>query len=531
MNICKNVKHIKTPDIIEYTPRIMSQIKNSLDKIDRLILNHQYDDVIQVCSELYINKSPNSKYLDHILNAYKQSGNVNKSAIKNTISHFQKLLNYTPPQTPEFCILHNEIGMYYANCNDHKRAIHHFKQVLVVKNDIPDVFNNIAVCHIALKEYAAALVCLNISIRLHECDNVYSRIGEVNLYMKRYDASIKAYKSVRKPSDMVLYNSCFPYLATKQFLIGYKLYESRLKRNDISPQTNQIARVEIPSIPYWNGTDICRHLLIIYEQGIGDNIQYFRFIIELSNKFPDLRITYFCKSTISHLFNVQPYNNIIIRDDSAPTDISVYDRKIYIMSLPYILKLQTITLNTINYITEDVSNIAVWQEKLSVYTTKLKVGILYSGLLISYIDKQIKLSDFKDICTDDRIQTFCLHKMDDNILSDFSSIIFADKIMTYDIDKHKSFFDTISILRNIDVLVTIDTSIAHLAGVMGIKTLLLIGYTSEWRWFDTDDKIWYESVEIIRMVEQKPLSNLLPRIKNLLISEYKDKYSKHPDTM
>lgn len=509
----------------------MSQIKNSSDKIDRLILNHQYDDVIQVCSELYINKSPNSKYLNHILNAYKQSGNVNKSAIKNTISHFQKLLNCTPPQTPEFCILHNEIGMYYANCNDHKRAIHHFKQVLVVKNDIPDVFNNIAVCHIALKEYAAALVCLNISIRLHECDNVYTRIGEVNLYMKRYDASIKAYKSVRKPSDMVLYNSCFPYLATKQFLIGYKLYESRLKRNDISPQTNQIARVEIPSIPYWNGTDICRHLLIIYEQGIGDNIQYFRFIIELSNKFPDLRITYFCKSTISHLFNVQSYNNIIIRDDSAPTDISVYDRKIYIMSLPYILKLQTITLNTLNYITEDVNNNAVWQEKLSVYTTKLKVGILYSGLLISYIDKQIKLSDFKDICTDDRIQTFCLHKMDDNILSDFSSIIFADKIMTYDIDKHKSFFDTISILRNIDVLVTIDTSIAHLAGVMGIKTLLLIGYTSEWRWFDTDDKIWYESVEIIRMVEQKPLSNLLPRIKNILISEYEDKYSNHSDTL
>ena len=505
----------------------MSQIKNSLDKIDRLMLNHQYDDVIQLCSELYINKSHNSKCLDNILNAYRQSGNVNK----NAIPHFQKLLNHTPPKTPEFCILHNEIGVYYANCNDHKRSIHHFKQVLLVKNDIPDVFNNIAVCHIALKEYAAALVCLNISLHLHECDNVYIRIGEVNLYTKRYDASIKAYKSVRKPSDIDLYNSCFPYLATKQFLIGYKLYESRLKRDDISPQTNQISRVEIPSIPYWNGIDICSHLLIIYEQGIGDNIQYFRFIIELSNKFPDLKITYFCKSCVSHLFNVNPYSNILIRDDSQQIDLSGYDRKIYIMSLPYILKLQTITLNTINYITEDVNNNAVWQEKLSFYTNKLKVGMLYSGLLISYIDKQIKLSDFKDICTDDRFQTICLHKMDNNILSDFSSIDFADKIMTYDIDKHKSFFDTISILRNIDVLVTIDTSIAHLAGVMGIKTLLLIGYTSEWRWFDTDDKIWYESVEIIRMVEQKPLSKLLPRIKNILISEYENKYSNHSDTL
>jgi ADP-heptose:LPS heptosyltransferase len=75
-------------------------------------------------------------------------------------------------------------------------------------------------------------------------------------------------------------------------------------------------------------------------------------------------------------------------------------------------------------------------------------------------------------------------------------------------------------LRNIDVLVTIDTSIAHLAGVMGIKTLLLLGYTSDWRWFDNDDKVWYDSVDIIRMTEQRPMSDLIPRVKTLLDAEY-----------
>jgi ADP-heptose:LPS heptosyltransferase len=114
--------------------------------------------------------------------------------------------------------------------------------------------------------------------------------------------------------------------------------------------------------------------------------------------------------------------------------------------------------------------------------------------------------------------------MDEKISEDFSRIDFADKIMKYDIDNLKPFHDTISLLRNIDVLVTIDTSIAHMAGVMGIKTLLLIGYTSEWRWFDNNDKVWYDSVEIIRMNEQKPLADLLPRVKNLLITEYESKY-------
>ena len=153
------------------------------------------------------------------------------------------------------------------------------------------------------------------------------------------------------------------------------------------------------------------------------------------------------------------------------------------------------------------------------------MGFVYSGLLISYIDKYIQLHDFRDICNDNRFQTFCFHQNNNTISSDFLNIDFADKIIRYDnFDTTKSFLDTISLLRNIDILVTIDTSTAHIAGVMGVKTLLLIGYTSEWRWFDTDDKIWYESIQIIRMNQQKPLAELLPRIKNILIMEYENKY-------
>jgi len=508
----------------------MSKIQKTFATLDKLMETKQYHEVIQQCIGFYTTHSNENKYLDYILNAYRETIsnkniNTNTTIYMDAIANFKKLLTYVPPRSPHFCIIHNEIGMYYVNCNDHKTAISHFKEILTVKNDIPDVYNNIAVCHGILKEYDKVRVCLNLSLRLHACDNVYLRLGEVNLYTKQYDASIKAYESVRNPSSIDLYNSCFPYLAKKQFLKGYKLYENRLARNDISKQTNQVARVEIPSIPYWNGKDKCQHLMIIYEQGIGDNIQYFRFIVELSKKFPNLKITYFCKSNVSHLFNVEPYENIMICDDSRPLDISVYDKKLYIMSLPYILKLEKITPNTRNYIAEDVNNNSTWNKALSKFDDKLKVGIVYSGLLISYIDKHIQLDDFKDICTDDRIQSFCLHQMDTNISTDFLNIDFADKIIKYDtLDKTKPFVDTMSLLRNIDVLITIDTSIAHLAGVMGVKTLLLIGYTSEWRWFDTDDKVWYDSVEIIRMRQQKPLADLLPRVKNLLITEYENKY-------
>lgn len=510
----------------------MSQLQRMMTTLDNYMKKQQYGDVIDMCNKLYITQSPEGKYLEYMLEAYRKATSAEciftiPSAVTYTktsaIQHFQTLLTHTAPQTSTFCILHNEIGVYYVNSNDFKSAIHHFKQILTVKNDIADVYNNIAVCHINLKEYDKARVCLKLSLRLHECDNIHMRLGELNMYTKMYDASIKAYESMKHPTTDDLYNACFPYLAKKQFLKGFKLYENRLLRNEISRQTNQITRVEIPVLPYWNGTDSCNHLMIIYEQGIGDNIQYFRFIIELSNKYPDMKITYFCKSTVSHLFNTDPYDNINVIDDSRGVDTSIYDKKLYIMSLPYILKVETIKPNSINYIVKDVHNDEIWKQRLSAFTNKLRVGIVYSGLLISYIDKQINLDDFKDICLDDRFQTICLHRMDGKISEDFSRIDFADKIMNYDIDTAKPFVDTVSLLRNIDVLVTIDTSIAHMAGVMGVKTLLLIGYTSEWRWFNDNDKVWYDTVEIVRMSEQKPLADLLPRVKNLLITEYENK--------
>jgi ADP-heptose:LPS heptosyltransferase len=87
-----------------------------------------------------------------------------------------------------------------------------------------------------------------------------------------------------------------------------------------------------------------------------------------------------------------------------------------------------------------------------------------------------------------------------------------------DIDRDVPFEDTVAILHNIDLLISIDTYIVHLAGVLNIKTWLLLGYISDWRWFDDNTSIWYNSVEIIRMTENKELANIL-------VDKVKDKLS------
>ena len=254
---------------------------------------------------MYRSQSNDIIYFNYIVQTYTLYQNNNNNIVINAIQDLNKLLIDTPKVSSQFCIIHNQIGMYYFELNDHTNAIIHFKKVLTVKKDIPDVYNNIAVCHKLLKEYDKSIINLNISLQLQSNDNIYRRLGELYLITKQYDKSMKYYQSIINPSHQDIYNLSFTYLVKKQFLHGYKLYENRLLFNNICSQTNKIMRVELPSIQYWNGTDECQHLIIIYEQGIGDNIQYFRFIIQLSNNYPQLLITYFCKSNISHLFNTQ----------------------------------------------------------------------------------------------------------------------------------------------------------------------------------------------------------------------------------
>ena len=72
-------------------------------------------------------------------------------------------------------------------------------------------------------------------------------------------------------------------------------------------------------------------------------------------------------------------------------------------------------------------------------------------------------------------------------------------ILNFDIDKEAAFVDTIAIMRNVDMVITIDTSITHLSGTMGVNTWLLLGATSDWRWFDnTEHSDWYQSVKIFK---------------------------------
>jgi ADP-heptose:LPS heptosyltransferase len=189
------------------------------------------------------------------------------------------------------------------------------------------------------------------------------------------------------------------------------------------------------------------------------------------------------------------------------------------MSLPYILKIDKITPNTENYIIQNPDKTNYWKSKLDPLK-KLRVGFVYNGLLASFIEKFIPLIEFVKL-NKLEIDLICLCKQNEikNDLAEIKNVcVNIDNVHFYDIDNDATLFqDTIAIMQNIDLLITIDTAIVHLAGVMGIKTWLLLGYGSDWRWMsDSQVNNWYKTVELIRMTENIELKHIMPKVKTKL---------------
>uniref|UniRef100_A0A6C0IK29 Uncharacterized protein n=1 Tax=viral metagenome TaxID=1070528 RepID=A0A6C0IK29_9ZZZZ len=493
-------------------PKTKSQQIEELNKQNEKLSNtFNYNELVNNYNKIIdLDPQNRNKYLQKIGEIYEKQTNFEKA-----IEYYEKVLKNEKYDISTIGVLSNQVGVCYHNLKKYELAISYFKKVLLIK-EINDVYCNIATCYVAMKNYKEAEFFLLKSYKLNNNDiKTNNSLGNIYYYIKKYDKSIEYYTKNKNNEDNYehKYNLSFAYLAGKKFKQGYTLYENRLKANNINKQTGVKERVDIPGLQYWNGKDICNRLLIVYEQGIGDNIQYYRFIIELSEKYPNMKIDYFCKKGISYLFNT--YNNIQIIEN---VNIPDYDYTIFIMSLPKILDLKTIEPNKVNYIKTNEEKLLFWKRKTS-SLKRFKVGVVYNGLLSSFIEKYIPLQEYEKLC-DLNIDLICIHRKSE-VENDLKNINFRDKIIHYSIDKDVPFEDTIHLLQNIDLLITVDTYIVHLAGILNVKTWLLLG-TSEWRWSDDKNKTyWYDSVELIRTKEKEELKDLIKTVKTKLIEVLK----------
>ena len=329
---------------------------------------------------------------------------------------------------------------------------------------------------------------------------IYYNIGTLFLDLGRINKALYYFKkseNLKKNDNSNLWNLSLCFLTLGNLDKGFSLYEYRW----FSKSNKTIKKFENIKVPLSTEEIINKNILISDEQGLGDTIQFSRFVIELL-QFTK-KITFVVNSKLVNLLSNLNKNIVVIEYKDLKT--SNFDYHLSLCSLPLFLRIKDIS--DINYYSLNFNN----KNKISFEKNDINIGLSWSGNPNFPLDeyRSISFKNFKEILNIKKINFF---KLSQNVRNEefldyhsFSNLFdFGDK----------SLFEISEVMKELDLVISSDTSIIHLAGILNIKSILLLNYNSDWRWFEDKKKtIWYPSVEIIKQKTFNSWDNVFYELK------------------
>ena len=359
---------------------------------------------------------------------------------------------------PDFALAYNNMGIALKNKDDLEAAILSFKQALNIKPN-----------------YAKA--CFNMGNALRDKGDLESAIHSYKNALKIKSNYVEAYM-----------NLSFPHLLQGSLEKGFNFYESRLrkkKRTATPPRTNLI----------WDGEKSLsgKHFVIYEEQGLGDTIQFCRYLPLLEQK--GANITFKVKPKLHALLQTMDSNSRFVT--SFPEENKI-DFEAPLMSLPHLLGTSLETIPATNpYLFADQKKIQTWGERVS--TDRFKVGICWQGSKKNIdVGRSFPLSLFEGISRIPNVELISLHKGEGE--AQINGIDFDLTTLGHNFDAGQdAFLDTVAVMMNCDLIITSDTAVAHLAGAIGRQTWLVLKQIPYWVWMlDRPDSPWYPTMTLYR---------------------------------
>jgi len=283
-------------------------------------------------------------------------------------------------------------------------------------------------------------------------------------------------------------NESISHLMKGDLLEGWKKYHTRWFY-----QSDTSFKPQLQGPEYDGSQDIVgKIVLVYYEQGFGDSIQFVRFAKLLKDKGAIVILI-----TKPQLYDLFKHNLPDLTVLNADERIPPYNYHVALMDLP---KCFNTTIDTIPYTTAylevDEGLKQSWKEKLGPKTKK-RIGLLWSPNKIAFISRfrRIELEQLLSITSDEYEFVSLSYEVDQNILE----LLSKHNVKTFHEDL-VGFYNTAGLISQMDLVISIDTVIPHLSGAMGIPTwVMLSDYGCDWRWFmNRDDSPFYNCMKLFR---------------------------------
>ena len=319
-----------------------------------------------------------------------------------------------------------------------------------------------------------------------------------------YDAAIAS----RPEYADAHWNKAIELLLCGDFAQGWKLYEWRWRRDSFSSRKR--AFVE----PLWLGEASLagKTVLLHAEQGLGDSIQFCRYARDV--RALGAQVLLEVPQPLMALFETLQGD---IRLFEKGADLPHFDYHCPLLSLPlaFQTRLETLAGHT-PYLASSTSKRDHWERRLG-SPSKPRIGLVWSGNALDRNDTQRSVSLYALLPhLPPRFEYICLQKElrpSDQEALQASSVRFVGAEI-------QDFSDTAALCDLVDLVISVDTSVAHLAGALGKPTWILLPYAPDWRWMlDRDDSPWYPSAKLYRQDRDRSWTPVLERVASGLDGE------------
>lgn len=329
------------------------------------------------------------------------------------------------------------------------------------------------------------------------------RGGQMAEALAAFDTSLK----IEPGRPEAHWNRAAALLALGNFAAGWQEYEWRLRCQQFAGKVRNVNR------PIWQGEELRGKTILLHdEQGYGDTLQFVRYAPLIADR--GAKVILLSKPGVAALLaSVPGVAQVVINGQPCPH----VDFHAPIPSLPFLFGtiLETIPRN-VPYLPADPALIELWAKRLPAPDGKTRIGIAWAGNTRPNHDRSIDANLLSPLIASDRATFFSLQKRVEGAsvaapqgmpIRDFSAEI-------------RDFSDTAALIANMDLVITIDTAVAHLAGALGKPLWIMLPTSADWRWLiNRDDTPWYPSARLFRQTKPGDWRDVIARVANQLATE------------
>ncbi|MHC5538034.1 tetratricopeptide repeat protein [Singulisphaera rosea] len=395
---------------------------------------------------------------------------------------------------PDGAVAHKGLGTALAGQNKLDEAIACYREAIRLRADDAGAYNALGNALRILRSFDEAIAAYDRALELNGNQaGAWNHRGVALARLGRYDEAIASYTRCIKlrPKHLDAHlNRASAWLVQGNFAQGWAEYEWRLCQPNVASQP--------PTMPAWNGyPPRGMRLLLVHEMGLGDSIHFIRYAPLL--KRLGATVIYECPKGLMTILAKMPGIDILFQQGQEPPEHDFY---VSLLSLPGLMgmSLESIPLD-VPYIEPDPALVERWRLELAQYP-ELKVGINWQGNpgFPGDAHRSIPLCDFQPLGQVPGVRLFSLQKNvgHEQLAALGDAFPVVDLGARLDIEAGP-FMDTAAVLRNLDLFITSDTALAHLAGALGVPVWLATSAAPEWQWMlDREDSPWYPTMRLFR---------------------------------